>query len=124
MRQPDTDQTIRFLMAQAMEDQEGSGSLSKLISGERARVPLDPINIRTLPDRGFGPMRIFRILLTNACSFDCAYCPMRAGRELPRHALSPTALARVFLTAYRKGWAKGLFVTSGIPKNAAWAMDR
>ena len=124
MRQPDTDQTIRFLMAQAMEDQEGSGSLSKLISGERTRVPLDPINIRTLPDRGFGPMRIFRILLTNACSFDCAYCPMRAGRELPRHALSPAALARVFLTAYRKGWAEGLFVTSGIPKNAAWAMDR
>jgi predicted DNA-binding helix-hairpin-helix protein len=120
----DTEQKIRFLMSQAMEDQEGSGSLRDLASGWRRREPLDPINIRALSDRGFGATRIFRILLTNACAFDCAYCPMRASRDLSRHALPPAILAEAFLTAYRKGWVCGLFVTSGIPRNPRWAMDR
>jgi predicted DNA-binding helix-hairpin-helix protein len=120
----DTEQKIRVLMSQALQDQEGNGSLKELSEGWRARVPLDPINIRSLSDRGFGKTRIFRILLTNACSFDCAYCPMREGRDLPRHALPPATLADAFLTAYRKQWVSGLFITSGIPKNPRWAMDR
>jgi predicted DNA-binding helix-hairpin-helix protein len=120
----DTDKKIRLLTSQAVSDREGSGPLSDLVAGRRARVPLDPINIRSLPDRGFGPTKLFRILLTNACAFSCDYCPMRAGREIPRHALGPDALARVFLTAYRRGWVTGLFVTTGIPKNPRYAMDR
>jgi predicted DNA-binding helix-hairpin-helix protein len=120
----DTDEQVRVLMSQALSDQEGNGSLRALASGERTRQPLDPINIRPLADRGFGAGRLFRILLTNACAFSCDYCPMRAGRDLPRHALAPAALASIFLTAFRKGWVSGLFVTTGIPKNPRWAMDR
>lgn len=120
----ETEEKIRLLMQQALSDREGDGPLRELAAGGRAREPLDPINIRSLPNRGSGSTRLFRILLTNACSFSCDYCPMRAGREIPRHALSPTALADAFLTAYRRGWVSGLFVTTGIPKNARWAMDR
>jgi predicted DNA-binding helix-hairpin-helix protein len=134
----DLDRKIRFLMEQALTDREGNGSLrpseppsrgprvppSTPALGWRAREPLDPINIRALSDRGFGRMRIFRILLSNACAFNCDYCPMRADRRLPRHALPPSTLAEAFLTAYRKGWVSGLFVTSGIPRNARFAMDR
>jgi len=114
----------RLLMSQALADQEGNGSLRDLAAGLRARQPLDPINIRPLPDRGYGRSRIFRILLTNACVFNCSYCPMRADRSLPRHALPPAALAEIFMSAYKKGWVQGLFVTSGIPKSPRWAMDR
>ena len=120
----DTDEKIRLLMSQALSDREGDGPLADLAAGSRARVPLDPINIRSFADRGYGPTRLFRILLTNACSFSCDYCPMRAGREIPRHALAPSSLAEAFLTAYRRGWVSGLFVTTGIPKNPRWAMDR
>lgn len=120
----DTDEQVRVLMSQALSDQEGNGSLHALANGKRTRRPLDPINIRPLADRGFGASRLFRILLTNACAFSCDYCPMRAGRDLPRHALSPASLAAIFLTAHRKGWVSGLFVTTGIPKNPRWAMDR
>lgn len=116
---------VRILMAGALEDREGAGSLQDLAQGLRARQPLDPINIRPLAAReGFPASRLFRILLTNACSFSCSYCPMRAGREIPRHALAPAVLARVFLTAYRKHWVSGLFVTTGIPRSPRWAMDR
>lgn len=123
-REPDTDEKVRLLMAQALDDQDGSGSLRSLASGGRKRSPLDPINIRPLPDRGYGASRLFRILLTNACAFSCSYCPMRAGRDLPRHALAPGALAEIFLTAYGRGWVSGLFVTTGIPRHPRWAMDR
>jgi predicted DNA-binding helix-hairpin-helix protein len=90
----------------------------------RRSVVLDPINIRDLIVPGVGNRRIFRILLTNACRFSCDYCPMRAERDLPRHALEPGSLARLFMTAFRRGWCDGLFVTSGIPKDPIFAMER
>jgi predicted DNA-binding helix-hairpin-helix protein len=120
----DTEEKIRLLMSQALSDREGNGPLRDLTEGRRARQPLDPINIRSLADRGFGRTRLFRILLTNACAFSCAYCPMRAGRDIPRHALTPDALADAFLTAHGRGWVSGLFITTGIPKNPRFAMDR
>ena len=83
-----------------------------------------PINIRDLIVPGIGNRRIFRILLTNACRFSCDYCPMRAERDLPRHALEPASLARLFMTAFRRGWCDGLFVTSGIPRDPVFAMER
>ena len=120
----ETEEKIRLLMSQALSDREGNGPLTDLATRLRARQPLDPINIRSFADRGFGKTLLFRILLTNACAFSCDYCPMRAGREIPRHALSPSTLADVFLTAYGRGWVSGLFVTTGIPKSARFAMDR
>ncbi len=92
--------------------------------GKRQKQALDPINLRDLIVPGLGNRRIFRILLTNACRYSCDYCPMRAERDLPRHALEPAKLARLFMTAFRRGWCDGLFITSGIPKDAVWAMDR
>jgi predicted DNA-binding helix-hairpin-helix protein len=110
-----TEEKIRILMDQAMDERDGSA-----VGGDALR----PINIRTLSDRGFGRTRIFRILLSNACVFSCSYCPMQAGRDLPRHALPPEKLAEIFMESHRRGWSEGLFVTSGIPKNPVWAMDR
>src|SRR5450755_450595 len=88
------------------------------------KVVLDAIDIRDLIVPGVGNRRIFRILLANACRFSCDYCPMRAERDLPRHALEPASLARLFMTAFRRGWCDGLFVTSGIPRDPVFAMER
>ena len=110
-----TDEKVEILMRAAADDRDGDRF--------REAGGLNPFNIRTL-SHGFGQTRIFRILLSNACAFSCDYCPMRAGNDVPRHALAPETLAAVFLEAYRRGWASGLFVTSGIPKNPVWAMDR
>jgi predicted DNA-binding helix-hairpin-helix protein len=91
---------------------------------DRRERPPDPINIRDLIVLGVGNRRVFRILLTDACRFSCDYCPMRAERALPRQALQPASLARLFLTAFRRGWCDGLFVTSGIPRDPVFAMAR
>ena len=60
-------------------------------------------------------MSLMRVLMTNACSFNCHYCPMRRDRNLPRTLLKPQELVRIFLEAYRRRWCRGLFVTTGIP---------
>ena len=61
--------------------------------------------------------------MTNACSYNCDYCPMRRDRELPRTLLKPEELVRIFLGALRRGWVDGLFVTTGIPSNPVRVMD-
>lgn len=80
--------------------------------------------IRDLIVPGLGNRRIFRILLTNVCRYSCEDCPMHAGREFPESALEPARLATLFMTAFRRGWCDGLFITSGVPKDAVRAMDR
>ena len=132
-RSVEIEDQVKALMAEALDDREGradrqapapAGSLRSLADGGRPRQALDPINIRDLIVPGLGNRKIFRILLTNACRYSCDYCPMRAERDLPRHALEPAQLARLFMTAFRRGWCDGLFITSGIPKDAVWAMNR
>ena len=102
------------------------GSISRTVEseGKLTKRALDAIDVRDLILAGLGNRRIFRILLTNACRHACDWCPMRAERDLPPAALEPAKLARLFMTAFRRGWCDGLFVTSGIPKDAVWAMDR
>lgn len=121
------EEQVRALMTEARDDVEATGGARKPSAAKESPQPrrvLDPINIRDLIVPGVGNRRIFRILLTNACRFSCDYCPMRAERDLPRHALEPASLARLFMTAFRRGWCDGLFVTSGIPRDAVFAMER
>ena len=70
-----------------------------------------------------GATALLRILMTNACSYNCDYCPMRRDREMPRTLLKPEELVRIFLGALRRGWVDGLFVTTGIPSNPVKVMD-
>jgi len=129
-RSVEIEEQVRALMAEARDDHDanGGGADRRRDSREKSVAPprsaLDAINIRDLIVPGIGNRRIFRILLTNACRFSCDYCPMRAERDLPRHALEPASLARLFMAAFRRGWCDGLFVTSGIPKDPVFAMER
>jgi predicted DNA-binding helix-hairpin-helix protein len=68
-------------------------------------------------------MSLLRVLMTNACSFNCHYCPMRRDRSMPRTLLKPEELVRIFLGAVRRGWCEGLFVTTGIPGRPVKVMD-
>jgi predicted DNA-binding helix-hairpin-helix protein len=61
--------------------------------------------------------------MTNACSLNCHYCPMRRDRDMPRTLLKPEELVRIFLGARRRGWCEGLFVTTGIPGRPVKVLD-
>jgi predicted DNA-binding helix-hairpin-helix protein len=67
---------------------------------------------------------IFRLLMSSRCEWNCAYCPLRSGADLPRAALAPEDLPRAFLPRHEKGAAQGLLVSTGVDGGAAGATGR
>lgn len=120
---------LNLLMSLAVDDHEGSpgGEVAplppRLRNATRAGA-LRPLNLREVRVGPYGPRKgLLRILMTNACSFNCHYCPMRRDRELPRTLLKPQEMVRIFLDAVARGWASGLFITTGIPGRPGRVMD-
>ena len=116
----DLDQKLDVLMALATDDREG---LPPRLSHTKAVGALRPLNIRALRPAPGVRMSLMRILMTNACSYNCHYCPMRRDRPMPRTLLKPAELVRIFLTAHQRGWCEGLFITTGIPGRPVKVVD-
>jgi predicted DNA-binding helix-hairpin-helix protein len=121
MRVPDLENKLDILMSLAAHDRDGRPPPPRL-RHLRDVGALGPVNIRHLAT-GRGQAKLLRILMTNACSFNCHYCPMRRDRELPRTLLKPEELVRIFLGALRRGWCEGLFITTGIPGRPSHVAD-
>jgi predicted DNA-binding helix-hairpin-helix protein len=118
---PDLERKLDTLITLAQDDREGPPPPPRLRHA-RHSGSLGPLNIRRLRSSG-RETRLLRILMTNACSYNCHYCPMRRDRNLPRTLLKPEELVRIFLGALQRGWVDGLFVTTGIPSNPVKVMD-
>ncbi len=73
------------------------------------------------PNGGFTCL--LKVLLTNVCMNDCAYCANRVGRDCPRTAFKPEELASVFMQMQQRGMVQGLFLSSGIAGNANRSMS-
>ena len=130
MAELDLDAKLAILMSLASDDREGAPGRDPSILPPRLRHAnevgaLRPLNIRTVRSNGGqgAPKTLLRILMTNACTFNCHYCPMRRDRDMPRTLLKPEELVRIFLSAHRRGWAEGLFLTTGIPGRPVKVMD-
>jgi predicted DNA-binding helix-hairpin-helix protein len=61
---------------------------------------------------------VFRTLMSSKCEWNCAYCPLRAGSDTPRAALTPEELAKVFLPRFEHGAVQGLFLSTGVDGDA------
>lgn len=118
------EQKIATLMADAADDLDSAAprALPPRLRHANEVGALRPLNIRDLRYRA-GRTRLLRILMTNACSYNCHYCPMRRDRSMPRTLLKPEELARIFAGALRRNWCDGLFVTTGIPGRPVKVMD-
>ena len=57
---------------------------------------------------------LLKVLMTNVCVYDCAYCVNRASNDVPRTAFSPRELANLTIEFYRRNYIEGLFVSSGV----------
>ncbi len=119
-RTPELERKLAILMSLAADDREG---LPPRLRHAGSVGALGPVNIRHLRPAPGMRMSLLRILMTNACSFNCHYCPMRRDREMPRTLLKPEELVRIFLGARDRGWCEGLFVTTGIPGRPVKVMD-
>jgi len=120
VRNADLDQKLDVLMSLAADDREG---LPPRLRHTKEVGALRPLNIRHLRPGPGMRMSLLRILMTNACSYNCHYCPMRRDRPMPRTLLKPEELVRIFLGAHQRGWCQGLFITTGIPGRPVKVMD-
>lgn len=59
---------------------------------------------------------LLKVLLTNVCIYDCAYCINRASNERQRVAFKPRELADLTIAFYRRNYIEGLFLSSGVLK--------
>jgi putative DNA modification/repair radical SAM protein len=57
---------------------------------------------------------LLKILMTNACIYDCAYCVNRSSAIGPRATLTPDEIANLTFEFYRRNYIEGLFLSSGV----------
>src|SRR5690349_21665464 len=57
---------------------------------------------------------LLKILLTNHCIFDCAYCINRVSSNVQRARFTPSEVADLTMEFYRRNYIEGLFLSSGV----------
>ena len=67
---------------------------------------------------------LLKILLTNHCIFDCAYCVSRRSNDVKRAAFTVQEVVDLTINFYRRNYIEGLFLSSGIFKDADTTMER
>lgn len=67
---------------------------------------------------------LLKIMLTNYCIYDCAYCINRRSNDIPRATLSVTELVNLTIEFYRRNYIEGLFLSSGVVRNPDYTMER
>ena len=66
---------------------------------------------------------LLKLLLTNACIYDCAYCVNRRTNDTLRVLLTPREVAELTIGFYRRNYIEGLFLSSGVVKNPDYTME-
>src|SRR3954447_2249297 len=67
---------------------------------------------------------LLKILLTNYCIYDCLYCVNRISSNVPRARFTAEEVVQLTLDFYRRNYIEGLFLSSGIIRNADYTMEQ
>jgi predicted DNA-binding helix-hairpin-helix protein len=66
---------------------------------------------------------LLKVLLTNFCVYDCAFCVNRLSSNTPRALFKVEEIVALTLGFYRRNMIEGLFLSSGIAKSEDHTMD-
>ncbi|MDO8913781.1 MAG: putative DNA modification/repair radical SAM protein [Phenylobacterium sp.] len=66
---------------------------------------------------------LLKILLTNFCVYDCAYCVNRVSSNTPRARFTVAEVVDLTLSFYKRNYIEGLFLSSGIIKSGDYTME-
>ncbi|MDV6332118.1 putative DNA modification/repair radical SAM protein [Asticcacaulis sp. 201] len=67
---------------------------------------------------------LLKILMTNFCIYDCAYCINRSSSNVERARFSPEEVVWLTLEFYRRNYIEGLFLSSGIIRDSDYTMEQ
>lgn len=66
---------------------------------------------------------LLKVLLSNACVYNCEYCVNRRENDIPRATFTPRELADLTMNFYKRNYIEGLFLSSGIVKNPDYTVE-
>jgi predicted DNA-binding helix-hairpin-helix protein len=118
---PDTSQKLEILSDDAKYDLAcacgtNSGDTRRRGGDGRWIYPV------TLPNGGTSVL--FKTLISNVCTNDCKYCPLRQQQDLRRCSLDPEETAATFLDYFHQRKVFGLFLSSGVIGSPDTTMER
>jgi putative DNA modification/repair radical SAM protein len=67
---------------------------------------------------------LLKVLLTNACNYDCLYCINRTSSNVPRARFTIDEIVKLTIDFYRRNYIEGLFLSSGIIRSADYTMEQ
>ncbi len=67
---------------------------------------------------------LLKVLMTNNCVYDCAYCVNRQSNDVPRASFTPEEIAKLTIEFYRRNYIEGLFLSSAVEHNPNSTMER
>lgn len=116
----------RPFVPQGDEDSLTGEALTRRRGGARASRVRDDIGRwlypAVLPDGKRSTL--LKVLLSNRCENDCAYCVNRRSHDTSRGGFHPEELAALFDELVRRGMVQGLFLSSAVCRSTAYSMDR
>ena len=67
---------------------------------------------------------LLKVLMSNACCYDCAYCVNRRSNDTPRASFTPRELAELTIEFYRRNYIEGLFLSSGVLRSPDYTTEQ
>jgi putative DNA modification/repair radical SAM protein len=67
---------------------------------------------------------LMKLMLTNHCIYDCAYCANRRSNDIERTTFAVKEVVDLTIEFYRRNYIEGLFLSSGVIKNPDYTMER
>ena len=121
IRKPDTLEKLKILSADAQYDLACACGSKK---DEHRRRGEDGKWIYPVTLANGGKASIFKILLSNVCTNDCKYCPLREDTDIRRCTLGAEETVRLFLDYYNRGKVFGIFISCGVIGTPDNTMER
>ncbi len=66
---------------------------------------------------------LLKILFSNYCIYDCAYCINRKSNDIKRATFKVDEIVSITVNFYRRNYIEGLFLSSGVIKNPDYTME-
>lgn len=115
---------LNILADAAKYDVSCSSSGSKRTNSEKALGDSSGMGICHTYTEDGRCVSLLKILLTNYCIFDCAYCVTRISNDIKRAAFQVQEVVDLTINFYRRNYIEGLFLSSGIFKSPDYTMER
>jgi putative DNA modification/repair radical SAM protein len=67
---------------------------------------------------------LLKVLMSNACVYDCSYCVNRKSNDVPRATFEPHELAELMIQFYRRNYIEGLFLSSAVVRSPDYTCEQ